>query len=105
MHRHRAQVEKLGLRVIATRVGDVGEVAAQGSLVVASDGTLACGPAEQSVVREDLVTVTDDPAEACDIINAYAVQRRSQAAATAESTKPIEGSDVQAPTRPDQGES
>ena len=53
----------------------------------------------------DLLRLTDDPAEACDIINAYAVERRSQAAATAESTKPIEGADVQEPTRPDQAES
>jgi hypothetical protein len=53
----------------------------------------------------DLLRLTDDPAEACDIINAYTVKRRSQAAATAESTKPIEGSDVREPARPDQGES
>jgi uncharacterized protein (TIGR00730 family) len=53
----------------------------------------------------DLLRLTDDPAEACDIINAYAVKRRSQAAATAESTKPIEGSEVHEPTKPEQGES
>jgi hypothetical protein len=53
----------------------------------------------------DLLRLTDDPAEACEIINAYVGQRRSQAAATAESTKPIEPSDVQEPARLDQGES
>jgi predicted Rossmann-fold nucleotide-binding protein len=53
----------------------------------------------------DLLRLTDDPAEACDIINAYTAQRRSQAETTAESTKPIEPSDVKEPARPDQGES
>jgi predicted Rossmann-fold nucleotide-binding protein len=53
----------------------------------------------------DLLRLTDDPAEACDIINAYAAQKRSQAAATAESTKPIEGSEVKQPAKPEQGES
>ena len=53
----------------------------------------------------DLLRLTDDPAEACGIINAYVAQRRPQAAATAEATKPIDPSEVQDPTRPDHGES
>ena len=53
----------------------------------------------------DLLRLTDDPAEACEIINAYVAQRRSQAEATAEATKPIEPSDVKVPARPDQAES
>ena len=53
----------------------------------------------------DLLRLTDDPAEACDIINAYAAQHRSQADATAESTKPIQPAEVQEPAKPDQAES
>jgi uncharacterized protein (TIGR00730 family) len=53
----------------------------------------------------DLLRLTDDPAEACDIINAYVGQRRAQAATTAEATKPIERSDVQEPAKPDNAES
>jgi uncharacterized protein (TIGR00730 family) len=53
----------------------------------------------------DLLRLTDDPAEACDIINAYVAQRRSQAAATAESTKPIERADVKKPAQAEQAES
>ena len=53
----------------------------------------------------DLLRLTDDPAEACDIINAYVVQRRSQAEATAKATKPIGPDDVTEPARPDQAES
>ena len=53
----------------------------------------------------DLLRLTDDPAEACEIINAYVGQRRAQAATTAEGTKPIERSEVQEPAKPDQGES
>jgi len=53
----------------------------------------------------DLLRLTDDPAEACEIINAYVGERRSQAAATAEGTKTIDRSEVQAPAKPDQSES
>jgi predicted Rossmann-fold nucleotide-binding protein len=62
---------------------------------------------EAAITAEDvdLLRLTDDPAEACQIINAYVAQRRSQAAATAQSTKPIEPSEVKAPGRPEQGES
>jgi uncharacterized protein (TIGR00730 family) len=58
-----------------------------------------------TVADVDLLRLTDDPAEACEIINAYVGQRRPQAAATAEATKPIDRSEVQEPARPDQGES
>jgi uncharacterized protein (TIGR00730 family) len=53
----------------------------------------------------DLLRLTDDPAEACDIINAYVGQRRAQAATTAVGTKPIEPEDVREPAGPDQGQS
>ena len=53
----------------------------------------------------DLLRLTDDPAEACEIINAYVGEKRSQAAATAEGTKTIERADVQEPAKPDQSES
>ena len=53
----------------------------------------------------DLLRLTDDPAEACDIINAYAAQHRSQADATAEATKPIQPGEVQEPAKADQAES
>ena len=62
---------------------------------------------EAAIAAEDvdLLRLTDDPAEASEIINAYVAQRRSQAAATAEATKPIEPSEVTEPARPAQGES
>jgi uncharacterized protein (TIGR00730 family) len=53
----------------------------------------------------DLLRLTDDPAEACEIINAYVGKRRPQAAATAAGTKPIERSEVQEPTRAEEAES
>ena len=53
----------------------------------------------------DLLRLTDDPAEAIEIINAYVGERRPEAAATAEGTKPIARSEVQDPAKPDQGES
>ena len=58
-----------------------------------------------SAADVDLLRLTDDPAETCDIINAYVARQRSQAAKMATSTKPIEESDVQEPARPEQGES
>jgi uncharacterized protein (TIGR00730 family) len=62
---------------------------------------------EAAITAEDvdLLRLTDDPAEASEIINAYVAQRRSQAAATAEATKPIQPSEVTEPARPAQGES
>jgi uncharacterized protein (TIGR00730 family) len=53
----------------------------------------------------DLLRMTDDPAEACEIINAYVGERRSQAAATAKDTKPIARADVKKPVRPEHAES
>jgi uncharacterized protein (TIGR00730 family) len=53
----------------------------------------------------DLLRMTDDPAEACEIINAYVGKQRDEAAATAEATKPIERSEVQAPAKDEQAES
>ena len=42
----------------------------------------------------DLLRLTDDPAEACDIINAYVTERRRAAKATAPETKPIAPSEA-----------
>ena len=49
--------------------------------------------------------MTDDPAEACAIINAYVGERRAHADATATATKPIDRSDVERPAKLDQAES
>ena len=53
----------------------------------------------------DLLRVTDDPSEACRIIDAYVTERRSQAEQTAESTKPIAPDEVEQPARTDEAES
>jgi uncharacterized protein (TIGR00730 family) len=53
----------------------------------------------------DLLRVTDDPAEACEIINAYVAGRRGTASDTAPDTKPIEAVDVKAPAGAEQAES
>jgi uncharacterized protein (TIGR00730 family) len=53
----------------------------------------------------DLLRLTDDPAEALEIIEAYAVKQRAAAASTAKATKPIERSDVQPPATPEHAES
>ncbi len=53
----------------------------------------------------DLLRLTDDPAEAIEIINAYVGERRPEAAATAKSTKPIARSDVKKPAKPEHAES
>jgi uncharacterized protein (TIGR00730 family) len=53
----------------------------------------------------DLLRVTDDPEEACQIINAYVAERRDTAAETAPDTKPLEPGDVKEPARTDQAES
>ena len=61
-------------------------------------GEAAINPADV-----DLLRLTDDPAEACDIINAYMLERRRTAEATAPGTKPIEPGDAQA-GRPEERE-
>ena len=53
----------------------------------------------------DLLRLTDDPDEACRIIDAYVTERRDQAERTAASTRTIEAADVQHPARGDQTES
>ncbi|HVL52873.1 MAG TPA: TIGR00730 family Rossman fold protein [Vitreimonas sp.] len=46
----------------------------------------------------DLLRITDDPAETCQIINAYVTERRAQAAKTHADTKAIEPEEVAAST-------
>jgi uncharacterized protein (TIGR00730 family) len=53
----------------------------------------------------DLLRLTDDPAEALEIIQAYAVKERQTAASTAKATKPIARSEVQPPATPEHAES
>jgi uncharacterized protein (TIGR00730 family) len=53
----------------------------------------------------DLLRVTDDPQEACEIIEAYVRERRAEARETAPGTAPIKAADAGGPTRPDQRES
>jgi uncharacterized protein (TIGR00730 family) len=53
----------------------------------------------------DLLRITDDPAEACEIINAYVTERRSRATQAAPATKPIEPEEVEAPATGEQAES
>jgi uncharacterized protein (TIGR00730 family) len=53
----------------------------------------------------DLLRITDDPDEACRIVEAYAKQDRDEAEETAAETKPIERDDVQEPARADHTES
>jgi uncharacterized protein (TIGR00730 family) len=53
----------------------------------------------------DLLRVTDDPAEACQIINAYTTERRRQAAATAPATAAIPEAKATAPARAEHAES
>jgi uncharacterized protein (TIGR00730 family) len=53
----------------------------------------------------DLLRITDDPAEACQIINAYVAGRRGKASDTAPDTKSIEPSEVKEPAKGDQAES
>ncbi len=57
-----------------------------------------------SAADVDLLRLTDDPAEAVEIIEAYAVKQREAARATAKSTKPIERSDFQPAAQPDHAE-
>ena len=53
----------------------------------------------------DLLRLTDDPEEACRIIDAYVTERRDQAERTAASTRTIERGEVEHPARGEQAES
>jgi uncharacterized protein (TIGR00730 family) len=53
----------------------------------------------------DLLRLTDDPVEACEIINAYVTERRGRASDTAPETAAIPATKAAAPTRPEQAES
>jgi uncharacterized protein (TIGR00730 family) len=53
----------------------------------------------------DLLRVTDDPAEACRIIDTYVSERRQRAATTAPQTQPIDPADVKPPATTEQAES
>jgi uncharacterized protein (TIGR00730 family) len=53
----------------------------------------------------DLLRITDDPDEACRIVDAYGKQHRDEADETAADTKPIERDDVEEPARADHAES
>jgi hypothetical protein len=53
----------------------------------------------------ELLRVTDDPAEACRIIDAYVTERRGAADRTADATKPIDAAAVSEPTSSDETES
>ena len=63
--------------------------------------------AEAAITPEDvdLLRITDDPDEACRIVDAYAKQHRDEADETAAGTKPIERDDVKEPARADHAES
>jgi uncharacterized protein (TIGR00730 family) len=63
--------------------------------------------AEAAVAPEDvdLLRVTDDPAEAVEIIDAYVKERRAAAKETATPTKAIAPGDVDRPATGDQAES
>ena len=53
----------------------------------------------------DLLRITDSPAEACEIINAYVTERRRTADKAAPGTKPIAPSEVTPPAKPAHAES
>ena len=53
----------------------------------------------------DLLRVTNSPAEACEIINAYVTERRRTADKAAPDTKPMAPSDATAPAKPEHAES
>ena len=63
--------------------------------------------AEAAITPEDvdLLRITDDPDEACRIVDAYAKQHRDEAEATAAETKPIHRDEVKEPARTDHAES
>ncbi len=62
--------------------------------------------AEAAITPEDvdLLRITDDPDEACRIVDAYAKQHRDAADATAAETKPIKPDDVKEPAGADHAE-
>ena len=53
----------------------------------------------------DLLRITDDPDEACEIVDAYVKEHRDAADDTATDTKPIEAKEVKEPARADHAES
>ena len=53
----------------------------------------------------DLLRITDDPDEACEIVDRYVDGHRAAAAETAPETTAIEPEAVQPPTKPDERES
>jgi uncharacterized protein (TIGR00730 family) len=53
----------------------------------------------------DLLRITDDPAETCQIINAYVTEARRTAAKTHSDTKAIEPGEVDRPAKPEEAES
>ena len=63
--------------------------------------------AEAAITPEDvdLLRITDDPDEACRIVDAYAKQHRDEAEAMAADTKPIKQDEVKEPARADHSES
>jgi uncharacterized protein (TIGR00730 family) len=75
-----------------------------GGLIEWVRGTLL---AQAAITPEDvdLLRITDDPDEACRIVDAYAKQHRDEADETAADTKPIERDDVDQPAPSDHAES
>ncbi len=67
-------------------------------------GTLL-GEAAISPEDVDLLRITDDPAETCQIINAYVTERRASAADTHADTRAIEPGEASGPTKPEHAES
>ena len=53
----------------------------------------------------DLLRLTDDPDEACEIVDRYVDGHRAAAAEAAPDTKPIDSDEVAAPAKPDERES
>jgi uncharacterized protein (TIGR00730 family) len=63
--------------------------------------------AEAAIAPEDadLLRLTDDPDEACEIIEAYVKERRPSASDTAPASQPIEAGEVRGPAKADERES
>ena len=63
--------------------------------------------AEAAITPEDvdLLRITDDPDEACRIVDAYVKDHRTEADETAAETKPIERDEVKEPAQADHAES
>jgi uncharacterized protein (TIGR00730 family) len=62
---------------------------------------------EAAIATEDvdLLRLTDDPAETCEIINAYVTERRARAASAAPGTTAVPRSEATSPTTTDERES